>query len=82
MPELTQEQIHQLFILVEEYISIIEIKNPKQKEIQLELWEDRVKRVFPYEKNVMVVSLREIAESKVREAEQMKSEKLLREKIA
>lgn len=82
MPELTQEQIRQLFILVDEYMSILEIKNPKQKEIQLELWEDRVRKVFPYEKNVMVVSLKEIAESKAREAEQMKREKLLREKIA
>lgn len=82
MPELTQEQIRQLFILVDEYMSFLEIKNPKQKEIQLELWEDRVRKVFPYEKNVMVVSLKEIAESKAREAEQMKREKLLREKIA
>lgn len=82
MPELTQEQIRQLFILIDEYMSILEIKNPKQKEIQLELWEDRVRKVFPYEKNVMVVSLKEIAESKTREAEQMKREKLLREEIA
>lgn len=81
MPELTQEQIRQLFILIDEYMSILEIKNPKQKEIQLELWEDRVRKVFPYEKN-MVVSLKEIAESKTREAEQMKREKLLREEIA
>ncbi|NLW47419.1 MAG: hypothetical protein GXY86_08795 [Firmicutes bacterium] len=67
MAELTQDQIHQLFVLVEEYISIIEIKNPNQKKLQLELWEDRVKRAFPYETNVMTVSLREIAESKARE---------------
>jgi hypothetical protein len=67
MPELTQEQIHQLFVLVDEYLSILEIKNSNQKKIQLELWEDRVKRVFPYESNVMTVSLREIAESKARE---------------
>lgn len=67
MPELTQEQIHQLFVLVNEYMSIIEIKNPTQKKLQMEIWEDRVKRVFPYETNVLTVSLQEIAESKARE---------------
>lgn len=66
MPELTQEQIHQLFVLVDEYLSILEIKNSNQKKIQLELWEDRVKRAFPYEENILTVSLREIAEAKVR----------------
>lgn len=69
MSELTQEQIHQLFILVDEYISITSLKEqpPIQKKLQLELWEDRVKRIFPYETNVMTVSLREIAEAKARE---------------
>lgn len=67
MAELTQDQIHQLFVLVEEYISILEIKSLNQKKIQLELWEERVKRIFPYESNVMTVSLREIVESKARE---------------
>lgn len=68
MSELTQEQIHQLFILVDEYISITSLKEqpPIQKKLQLELWEDRVKRAFPYEKNILTVSLREIAEAKVR----------------
>lgn len=67
MPELTQEQIHKLFILVDEYMSITKIKNLKKKEMQLKLWEDRVKRAFPYETNVLTVSLREIAEAKARE---------------
>lgn len=67
MPELTQEQIHQLFVLVNEYMSILEIKNPTQKKLQMELWEERVKRAFPYKTNVMTVSLQEIAESKARE---------------
>lgn len=71
MPELTQEQIHQLFVLVDEYMSILEIKNPTQKKLQMELWEERVKRAFPYETNVLTVSLREIAESKAREKEKV-----------
>ena len=67
MAQLNQYQIHQLFVLVDEYISIVALKNPNQKQNQLELWEERVKRVFPYETNVMTVSLKEIAEAKARE---------------
>jgi len=67
MAHLNQYQINQLFVLVDEYISIVALKNPNQKQIQLELWEERVKRVFPYETNVMTVSLKEIAEAKARE---------------
>jgi len=67
MVHLTQYQINQLFILVDEYMSIITLKNPKQKQNQLELWEKQVRRVFPYEPNVMTVSIKEIAEAKARE---------------
>lgn len=67
MADLTQEQIRQLFVLVDKYMSILEIKNSTQKKLQMELWEERVKRAFPYETNVMTVSLKEIAESKARE---------------
>ncbi len=67
MADLTQDQIWQLFIFVDEYISITEIKNPTQRELQKEMWTERVKKVFPYETNVMTVTLGEIAEQKVRE---------------
>ena len=67
MVHLSQYQINQLFILVDEYMSIITLKNPKQKQNQLELWEKQVRRVFPYEPNVMTVSIKEIAEAKARE---------------
>ena len=67
MTYLTQYQINQLFVLIDEYISIVALKNPNQKQNQLELWEKRVRRVFPYEPNIMTVSIKEIAEAKARE---------------
>ncbi len=70
MAHLSQEQIQQLFVLVDEYISIQStqaVKSTSEREALLAMWGEGVEKVFPHKTSVMKVSLQEIAEKKLRD---------------
>ena len=61
-PVLNNNQIRELHVLVDQYILLKE----RGDEVGLSAWRNRVRETFPYETNVMLAKIREIAEEKER----------------